>query len=563
MAYIPPNSTIKMLRGVPLNPDYEHTMYFNRTNQVQGMQDQYDYFNSFTVATYNNYMYVRKDRGVIWIKDDTSRLIDCNYLMYRNTAYDGQYRWFYAFVTKVDYVNDGTTKVEFELDIVQTWYWNFELGYCFVERQHVYDDTIGTNTVPENIELGEYVFEDEGVTTEFTGDWSIVIAATFSGVKNTSVQGWSFTDEAGGMYGGLYTGLYFNVFNSGSYVSTQALIDDVNSFLVAAVNAVKADGIVSVFMIPTQFTRPAVTSVPYSGLHYIPKDYNWTYYTGVSIKNKKLYTYPFNLFMVTDQQGSINEYRYEFFVNYPPGGSLNNCYYQIEALMSCSPECQFVPLYYNLNSNSLSTANYNEKMVINNFPQCAYNTDAYKAWLAQQGGVLGLTYEATKPVVNGAIGIASSMGNTNPIAGAAQMVSSISSAVYGVGDIVKETIIASKLPNTPKNKQSQGLAIASKTLGFRIYRCHVRPEYAKIIDDYFDKFGYAIHQNIVPNLRTRQRWTYIKTMGCDYTLNNMPADDIKTLTAIFDSGITFWAYRGDNDTFVCDYSKSNAPLGGS
>lgn len=37
-----------------------------------------------------------------------------------------------------------------------------------------------------------------------------------------------------------------------------------------------------------------------------------------------------------------------------------------------------------------------------------------------------------------------------------------------------------------------------------------KTEHMKIIDDYFNRFGYAINETIMPNLNSRKNWNYIE-----------------------------------------------------
>ena len=81
-------------------------------------------------------------------------------------------------------------------------------------------------------------------------------------------------------------------------------------------------------------------------------------------------------------------------------------------------------------------------------------------------------------------------------------------------------------------------------------------EYARIIDQYFSRFGYAQHKIDTPNIRARDRWTYVKTVDCNVH-GNLPSEAISQIQNIFDSGITWWAdtenvgnYSLDNGIFV-------------
>lgn len=82
---------------------------------------------------------------------------DCNYLMFQNSGFGS--KWFYAFITSVEYVNNAVTEISFEIDVMQTWFFNYSVGECFIEREHSASDEIGENLVPETVNVGEYVLE--------------------------------------------------------------------------------------------------------------------------------------------------------------------------------------------------------------------------------------------------------------------------------------------------------------------------------------------------------------------------------------------------------------------
>ena len=75
-------------------------------------------------------------------------------MFYRNTGFDN--RIYYCFITNIEYLSENSCFVSFETDCFQTWYFDLDYKPCFVEREHVSDDTIGLHTVPEGLETGEY-----------------------------------------------------------------------------------------------------------------------------------------------------------------------------------------------------------------------------------------------------------------------------------------------------------------------------------------------------------------------------------------------------------------------
>ena len=145
--YIVPNSTVFILSGIPINKNYQHTIYFDDANA------QYNYFKKHVKKTFTGVSYQREKRGWMRVECSADELYNCNYIMYQNTAYNN--KWFYAFIDSVEFVNNVTCEVTFTLDVMQTWFFDYTLQACFVDREHVADDTIFTHTVPENIGYGE------------------------------------------------------------------------------------------------------------------------------------------------------------------------------------------------------------------------------------------------------------------------------------------------------------------------------------------------------------------------------------------------------------------------
>lgn len=149
MAYIAPNSVIKILKNVPLDNTYDHTIYFeNKTSQKT-------YFDSLVKYTLQAQSYQRINKDTMRVQILADNLYDCNYIMFQNTSFGD--KWFYAFITKVEYVNNITSEITFEIDVMQTWHFDYTLGECFVEREHTETDVVGQHVLPEPIDIGDIV----------------------------------------------------------------------------------------------------------------------------------------------------------------------------------------------------------------------------------------------------------------------------------------------------------------------------------------------------------------------------------------------------------------------
>ena len=222
--YIEPNTTIKLLHNVPLDNTYEHTILFSSADE------QANYFASLTKHNLSNNTYQRVQRGVAKIGLSADSCYDCNYLMFQNTNYGN--KWFYAFIQKIEYINNAVCEVTFELDVMQTWLFDFTLKQCFVEREHTATDVIGEHIEPEPLETGEYVFNNYAPITQMS-DMCICIAIV--DVENA-------TD--GTVYDGIYGSAKLWVYDSTDVTSVNAKINEYTQ---------KPEAIISIYMLPKLF----------------------------------------------------------------------------------------------------------------------------------------------------------------------------------------------------------------------------------------------------------------------------------------------------------------------
>ena len=144
--YIQPNTTIILLKGVPLDNTYSDTIYFN------SLSEQETHFKGYTSKVFGSNSYQRINRGKIRLEVKADSIYSYNYLMFKNTAYGN--KWFYAFINSVEYVNDVTSEITFEIDVIQTWFFECILEASYVERETSSTDNIGENIAPEPVDLG-------------------------------------------------------------------------------------------------------------------------------------------------------------------------------------------------------------------------------------------------------------------------------------------------------------------------------------------------------------------------------------------------------------------------
>lgn len=154
-----PNTVVKILKGIELDRDLENTYRF------ASLSAQQNFFSARAKHILGNepmagLRYIRTGEDSIKVELKTAALYDCNYLMFQNTGYkdkSGRSRWFYAFIDRVDYVNEATSEIFYTIDPMQTWLFDFKFADCMIEREHVRDDTIGANIVAEPVTAGQYI----------------------------------------------------------------------------------------------------------------------------------------------------------------------------------------------------------------------------------------------------------------------------------------------------------------------------------------------------------------------------------------------------------------------
>ena len=132
---IQPNSIIKLCSGVPIDSSYKDTIYFVSKSA------QKSYFDSKVSKTMDkaSFQRINGQQGVVRMSASAESIYNCNYMMFQNTNYST--KWFYAFLTNIEYVNDKVSNVYFTIDVMQTWFlFDCTLKECFVEREHSITD---------------------------------------------------------------------------------------------------------------------------------------------------------------------------------------------------------------------------------------------------------------------------------------------------------------------------------------------------------------------------------------------------------------------------------------
>lgn len=545
-SHVTPSTELIICSGIPFESNYEHVITFGNKEM------QYDYFYGKrkvvlapqgTPSAY--YTYQRTNDGKIRIGCAIEQVINCNYLMFRNQAFEN--KWFYAFIQEINYVNNSVTEIVYEIDVMQTWMFDYTLQECFVEREHSVTDEVGDNTVPENLEVGEYVFTSIDKTFDDIWDFAIDVVAPFEiDIDMGAISPITITYEAlTGFYNNLFSGFYHNIFYLDPVGSEPALSDI--SWALWRMTQNDKSQIIAIYTIP-RFMAHDVAFQPDGVNGYtkaIEKSYSWVYSydnsgttpTPIPIKNKKLYTYPFNKLYVTSSDGEKKDYKYELF-------STQSCIFNYYGVLGVPPEILLCPVGYAsttaVNTSAPVENEHIHTLSLKNFPMSGWATDGFKAWLTQTATTIGggLLATAVMPELVPALGVAAQAESLQAFAGM-----SFAASAYGaIANLGKESLTNSQHAHgTNKNMP----LLALNDFGFHFYNAHIKPEYAAIIDDYFTKYGYATKRVKVPNRFSRLYWNYVETKDCNINqgintvggLNNL---DTRKICDVYNHGVTFW-----------------------
>lgn len=596
MAYIIPNSTIYLYNNILLDNSYKDTLYFNtRAEQNEYFDVTHPYKFAFLMQ-----MYQRTNKGTLRIEKNAEALYDCNYLRFKNprvvggTTFD---KWYYAFITNWEYINENVTEITYEIDIMQTYFFDVVIEPSYVVRQHSETDEIGDNVLVENINPGnDYVVANDSAiigdnpsnAKVFPLDEIVLLSNGF----DVRIGAFDASYMAHKVNNTLFTGIY--------HVEpfTQAGLTNAKDWIVRMAGGV--EGIIANFAVPHQLADLVngnqnyytdalnIGSVPQLFGNYRPHNY-------------KLYTYPYSYISADNMQGQSNIYKYEMF-NDPNSG---NFVFNFRGVLLPVPTIIAFPAYYRK-----LTYDLNNSVTVGNFPNVSISESAFtEYWRQNQNKVMtGLTTTAISGIIQtlgaasgipvdvtgdvatkygmwtgtakhatlgehlynqysdryGENGIYNAYANPNMsgrsiqkdigvIGSLSDMESKIAKTIAGMADV-------RKMPSSSSGSMiGDGILAATNNYRIMFLKMQVREEYARSVDTFFDLYGYAQNKIMTVNRSVRPVYTYVKTAGAN--IHQAPGGNtgansavISALSEIYDNGITFW--KASSGVTIGDYSDS-------
>lgn len=536
---ITPNGNIAVLSGVPLDNSYTNTLSFGDAGS------QHSYFASkakFAVATATPVRMQNRVR-IPWEADS---IYDCNYIMFQNTNFGA--KWFYAFITEINYINPNCTEIGYELDVMQTWYFDYKLNTCFVEREHTLTDNVGEHLIAEPWGEGEQVSELAHIDPNLTAMRAVLLYAPDAPApggngNNDSEDTDPFSESRAvgeGIIGGLFTALTI-MSTPLSGAGSGAMLD----LLHTLESEGKANNVVATYIMPNEFYTTGTDAVQ----NNFTTDKNQSTLGSYTPRNKKLLSYPYNFLRVDNSQGQSHDYRYEYF-------SGSSCSFLISCAMGTSPEVVCAPRNYNS-----QLVDYAEVITLSGYPQFSWACDTYRNWLAINGNKISdelwgmaASNDANYNLISGTSSLVSTLGSLAGATGGPRKLAG--DAISGIADSVNNNISTARQhlmqPNQGRGSSASATMVGIRAKNFYFAQVHVREDYAKVLDGIFDIYGYQVDALKVPNTSGRPSWNYVKTRTCNAT-GSIPFNDLSRIKAIYNKGITFW--HGD---YVGDYSRNNS-----
>lgn len=605
MATVPISGTsIRFMSGIPFNNDYKNTRwfdnrsqqtsYFDSRNTVHSMGGQ----NSFQRIEGRYYVKVNKNIDDLW---------GTNYLTFLNRN-----KRFYAFVTTMEYINDGLTHVYFEIDVLQTWLFEMDFKPSYVTREHRplwnSDGTPVLNTIDEGLNYGtEY---DNKLTSRVRINggfkWLVIVSKTpiqtwYTGGNDNEVV----ATEVGTPQPLSYYIVPFRRGTTDVRISTTGTDDEIAGTPIDILSSIYEDekavnNIVSLYI--TDYTGIKMDYYPSSGggiphfqinhsgadvdvvtisggsvfyvkkvEQFLPMEVEVTtdkYQAFSDVTESKLLMSPYTSLIFDDYRGNRTEYKLEHI----KGKSLT---VQVKGSLGVTNNVSYGIKNYNNDDITYEVERADESALISNPPSdLPIINDMLSAFL--QGNRNSIQNQKNSILWNGVFGAigsltggggsamqsghAKSQGNAiGTKMGALGVAQSGIDVAQGAGNVVLDLqAIQAKqedIGNIPPQIAKQGSNVAydygNNYQGLYILRKQIKPEYRRILGDFFKMFGYKTNRVKIPNFKTRQNWNYVQTESCMIT-GNFNNNDLQKLKNIFDNGITLWH---TND--VGNYNLSN------
>lgn len=541
------NSKIILVKNIHIDRQYTNVLSYTEAQMLELCRSQ-----GHLVAQADNYSFLR-NTGTIMAGFTYAQCLQANYIAFQNPDYSN--KWFFAWIDDVIYKGDKNTEITFTVDAWSTWFDKWNKKVCFINRQHVNDDTIGLYTIPENLDVGEVIEEQESEDESYGNEYGYYVGV---------LSNWEIKDGSNGeeilpinkgrqnagisVYDNTVFGEKLYLFN----ITSLSSFTDLALFILRTNSDGHIEDVKNMFIIPnlainvSQLVQHSATvgeqNFNWYTLNYdiTPTKFNTNInkrhnFSDFNPKNNKCFVYPYNYLFVSNNNGSNNIYKYEDFTT-------ENCVFENQFSIAIGGSGRLVPKNY----KNMST-NDDEALATGKYPTCAWSSDAFTNWLTQNGVNLAASIALTAGGVATAIATG---GATLPIVAGA--ITSVAGTVAGT---IGQFNQASLSPNIAGGQATGDVIWTCNRNKFTFREMRAKTEYLKIIDDYFTRFGYAIKSLELPNITGRRYWNYVE-IGANEEIGygEVPSKYMDMINNACRRGVTIW----HNHANVGNYSLNNS-----
>lgn len=568
-------SKILLCKNIKLDKNYNNVLNYSESDLLELCSDS-----SHLISQKNDYSFIRESKNTISTDFLYSDCLKANYIAFQNKDYAN--KWFFAFVDDVEYISDNCTQITFTIDFWSTWFNKLTINQCYVKREHTNDDTIGANILDEDLDIGDIIC-DHVESMSLGPKLYLILESTYL-PKDGSHQGdydiyTKFSCDNGSISGDAKVLFLINM----SPASIERDLQMAERFVMRAVNDGHGEDLRNLYIIPEQlvgdytqfdnimayatdtddlpfefFLAPPTTS--YEQINVIKnKHLSFSDYVP---RNNKLYCWPYNYLMVSNNSGNQNLYRYEDWLN------SSTFKFALVFTLVCGGSGRLLPIDF----KGINAYN-DESLPLAKFPTSSFSGDAYINWLSQNslnvatqigliaGNALGgaLSAKANAPLQLGQLEQATSeesramiqgKQNLNNVVTSTNMATSIAGGIAGV---VGQFYSAKMLPAISGGQNTGDVDFFFNT--FRFLNMRAKTENLKVIDDYFTKYGYKTNRVKTPNITGRANFNYIE-IGVDSSIGygEVPQMALEVINSVCKRGVTIW-HNHDN---IGNFSVNNS-----
>lgn len=508
---------------VPWCADVNHRRYFGSASEQQSWMASH-----LTTFAADDFTYQRENMTMD-VPLNFEQLTGCNYVAYQNADYGS--KWYYAFISSMQYKAKETTTLSLETDYLETWLFDFGWEAAFVEREIVTSDGIGEHTMNEGLDVGNQVCvnRNDFAPDELGDNWwenYVAVVATTAYPVESALTLYQSEPVGGDRYGGIYSGASLMGFDSTT---------DFQWFTNVMTSVGSADAIVCAFMMPKagiKSTHPVGNGHgfwidSYDSAKGLIKKYSADYETidGYRPKNNKLFCFPYNVICMTNLNQDM-ELQPELFTGVSAGKKNELSFMNYFSTDSVSGYTT-VPQHYNQ-----AGLDYLTMISSDQYPQITWSVDAFGQYMTSSG--IGALFN-TLGTVAMMIPQARVAGMAGQIGKAISAGTIASAATQMTGGLVEASI----KPRQLKGKTTGAMRIAMQLWTPILYQKQCKADIAKAIDDRFSVYGYCIEQVKVPARTGRPCWNYVQTRHADFN-GKVPEYAMDAINRMHDEGIWYW-----------------------